>query len=442
LTSLVLVLLLAGDLGAAERALAEGRPREALDLLGDLADGPDADVRAYVVQGRAYLALGEAESAVEPLVRASDAKPGDKEFARDAAIACLRSAQGADARLYLEDARRLAGRSGEEALLADIEFALGEHEAALGRYRKLPGLHPKVRVAECLQALDQGEEARAGWGEALEMALEAGDLAAAYRAAVSAGRVGRFLAWLDERVAARPDEASYRLYRGFARSQSAMYPEAAEDLRFFLARSPRHTAAIDRLSFVLLQHGVRQQDRALLEESAELARATLDADPANREAWDRIVWLAGHAWANGDIERSYRLLKDLHARDPADTAAALNFCAMARRLARYDEARATYDALLEASPRDPDVLNDYGILLDGLGDRDGARKLWERALAEEPENLDALENLFTDAWERGDAAAETYAGRGLLAALARKGPVDRWLWFRDRLHWAPSGFGG
>jgi hypothetical protein len=64
-------------------------------------------------------------------------------------------------------------------------------------------------------------------------------------------------------------------------------------------------------------------------------------------------------------------------------------------------------------------------------------------LEEEPDNANALENLFTDAWERGDAAAiADLGGRGLAAARSRGEAVDRWLWFLDRLRWAPSGLGG
>jgi Flp pilus assembly protein TadD len=99
--------------------------------------------------------------------------------------------------------------------------------------------------------------------------------------------------------------------------------------------------------------------------------------------------------------------------------------------------------MLEVSPDDPTALTDYGILLDGLGDRAGARASWEKVLAAEPSNLDALENLFTDAWERGDTvAAREYARRGLEAARAANGPEGRWQWFADRLLWAPRGLGG
>jgi len=442
LISLLLLLFLAGDLDAAEKALAAGKPQEALDLLGDLAAGADADVRVYVVQGRALLALGESEAAVEPLIRASDLAPDDQALARDAALACWRSASGEYGRLYLEDARRLAERAGDEAFLAEIEFALGDLEPALERYRKLEGVHAKMRVGECLAGLGKEDEARAAYGEALEAALEADDLPQAFRAAFAAGKSGRFLAWLDERIAAQPEDLSYRLYRGFVRSEAGMYAEAAEDLRLVVAKKPAPLEAVDRLSFVLLQHGVRQQDQALIAEAADLARAVLDREPTHRAAWDRVAWIAGYAWVNGDVPRAYELLADLHGRDPLDATTALNFAAMARRLGKYDVARAAYDRLLAEAPDDPDVLNDLGILLDGMGDRAAARKLWQQVLEERPNDLNALENLFTDAWERGDRPViEEYRKRGLEAARASGGPVDRWLWFGDRLRWAPSGHG-
>jgi len=449
---LLLLLLAAGDLDAAEKALAAGKPEQALKLLGDLADAKDADPRASAILGRALLALGENEAAVEPLVRASEAKPEDKDLARDAAIACRRSAKGVYGRLYLEDAKRLAARAGDEMLLADIAFDMEDYEAALPLYRKLaegPGAHAATRVGECLKLLGRADEAREAYAVALEAAVKEGDLSAAFQCAFAAGRGGRLLAWLDERIAANPDDFQARLYRAYARVARSAYAEAIEDFRFLLARDAGYVPVKDKLSFALLQHGVRLQDKAMIAEAAKLAREVLDApqtpdlEQTQRDAWERELWIAGYRWQNGDIQGIYEIMKDLHARDPVDTDVALNFAMAARRLGHYDEARATYETLLKESPRDPRVLNDDAILLDGLGDREAARALWQKALAEDPENLDSLENLFTDAWERGDTtAARDFARRGLAAAQAAKGPVDRWLWFGDRLLWAPRGFGG
>jgi hypothetical protein len=79
-----------------------------------------------------------------------------------------------------------------------------------------------------------------------------------------------------------------------------------------------------------------------------------------------------------------------------------------------------------------------------MGEEAEAIRLWERVLEEDPRDLNALENLFTKAWERGDAAAvDAYLGRGLEAARASGDArlLDRWRWFRDRRIWAPSGAG-
>jgi tetratricopeptide (TPR) repeat protein len=445
---LLLLLLLGGDLVAAEKALAAGRPQEALDLLGDLGDGDDP--RAWVVQGRARLALGDAEGAVETLVRASEKMPEDKALARDAALACWRNAQGMYARLYLEDAKRLAARAGFEELLADIDFTLEDYEAALARYRKQEGPHGAMRVADCLKLLGRADEAREAYAAAIEACLSAEDLAEAYRAAFAAGRGGRLLQWLDERIDAKPDDLNARLYRGYTRAASSMFPEAIEDLRFCLAKMPGSARVKERMSFALLQNGYRKQDKAMIAEAAVLAQGVLDADPADvsveaaqRSAWEHLGWIATYRWQNGDLEGVYEIEKDRHARDPSDSTVALNYGMAARRLGSYDEARAAYQRMLEDSPDDPAALNDYGIFLDGLGDRGKAREIWEKVLAVAPENLDALENLFTDAWERGDTvAARDYARRGLAAARKANGVVDRWLWFEDRLLWAPGGFGG
>jgi len=446
LTSLLVLLLLAGDLAAAEKALAAGRPAEALRLLGDLAEADEPAVAALVVSGRAYLALRQYPAAVEPLMQASDERPKDKVLARDAAQACRGAAKGTYRTLYLADARRLAERAGDATLLADLAYEAGDLEDALARLRALEDkdetrLHRLNRIADGLRRLGKTDEASQAYAAALEEALRMGDLRAAYRVAFAGGHRGRFLSWLDARIAEK-DDARLRLYRGYVRSAALMFAEAIEDLRAALKERPDDLEVKDLLSHALLQHGIRTQAPGEVEESEKLAREVLAGDPAHQRAWDRLVWIAAHYWFNGRIERSYAVLRDLHRSDPTDINAGLNFGAMARRLGHLEEARAAYEGLLEVSEEDPDVLNDLAILLDGMGDRAAAVALWERTLKEEPDNLNALENLFTHTWERGaSAAAREYLRRGLEAARRRNGPVDRWLWFQDRLRWAPAGFG-
>jgi len=446
---LFLLLLAGGDLTAAQKALAAGKPQQALDLLGDLPDRDQPDPLALVVAGRAYLALKEYPAAVEPLLQASDALPEDRALARDAAYACWWSAQGPYAALYLEDAKRMARRAGDPLLSADLAFASGEFDRALDLYSKVANapasrLRVLMRRAECLERLDRAAEAQDVYAQALEIALQSRDLSTAYRAAFAGGRAGRLLSWLDARIAAKGEgEIEYRRYRGYARAARFMYAEAAQDLQRVVKARPADVDARYEYLVCLLQLGARKQDPGLLRDAEAQGRRILEAQPGHRDTWTRMSWLAGYHWANGDTAGAYEVLHFLHGIDPEAIDTGLNFAAMARRLGHYEEARATYAKLLEISPDDPDVLNDQAILIDGLGDRARAVEIWKRVLAEEPRNLDALENLFTAAWERGDeTACRLYLARGLEAARTPGGPLERWLWFQDRLRWAPQGFRG
>jgi tetratricopeptide (TPR) repeat protein len=447
---LALLLLLPGDVDAAEKALDAGKPGEAIRLLGDLADQEEVHWRTNAVLGRAHLQLREYEAAVEPLLRAAEERPDDKLLARDAAYACWGSAKGVYARAYLDDALRMARKSGNPLLIADIQYALGDFTEALNGYEEVKEeastrLRVLIRIAECLGGLGRTEAAQEAHGAALEEAIRKEDMLAAYRSAFAAERAGRLLNWLDERVAANPKDPWARLYRGYTRARLLMFGEAAADLRIAVLARPDDLDAQSQLCRALIRLGLNEQRREALEEGESVARGILAKDPRQPGAWEALRWLAWHYWVTRDVERSYRLLKHLHALDPEEADVGLNFAAMARRVGHHEESRKTYEILLDAYPEDPDVLNDLGILRDGLGDRVAAVDLWNRVLKEDRENLNALENLFTAAWERGDKGAmDELALRGLAAARRAKkeGPIARWIWFMDRISWAPAGHGG
>jgi len=437
-------------LNAAQAAYDAGKYADAIDLLGDLPYGEDAPQRALVIAGRAQLALGRPEGAISSLLRASDHEPTDTALARDAALACYRSASGPFARAYLEDAQRYAERSGDALLQADVAYALGDLAGALERYRALkPAEDLKLavlqRIADCEQQLGNEKEARDAWRAVLEEALARGDLRSAYRAAESGQANGRLLAWLDEHLTQRPEDSEARLYRGYARARAQLYVEAAEDLRAVLAAGRDAPSIRGRLAFCLVRQGMRAQDMKMMREGVRVGLETLEQAPMQEEAWAELQIVAWYAWRNNDVPFAYEVLKAMHEHAPDDYDVGLNYAAMARRLDHPDESRAVYDRLLEENPGDPSVTNDYGILEDGLGNRGKAIELWSRALEEDPRNLDSLENLFTAAWETGDTArAKELGARGLEVATSRGDQplIDRWHWFLDRLRWAPTAWGG
>ncbi|MDH3592300.1 MAG: hypothetical protein OER88_10505, partial [Planctomycetota bacterium] len=285
MTSGALVLwLLVADLAGAEAALKAGKPGEAIEKLGEIEDLAKADVRTLIVLGRAHLRLGEYVAAVEPLIRASDQQPKDKALARDAALACQGSAEGAYALEYLQDARRMAARAQDDRLLAFLRYLSRDFQGALDLYQSLPvAKDPAEHVqtltyhAECLRRLDRSDEARPVYLAAVEAALARRDLRTAYRIAFRGQVQGRLLQWLDQELAKKPDAMEYRRYRGYARVAGLRYGDAIDDLRIVVKARPRDLDAKDQLCFALLQHGARRQIDAHFVEAEALGRAVLRA---------------------------------------------------------------------------------------------------------------------------------------------------------------------
>lgn len=435
-----------GDLAAAQKALLENRPEDAIKLLGDL-----DDTDAQVVRGRAYLRLNEYEAAVEPLLTAVEKRPKDQSLLRDAAWACWGAARN-DSRFasaYLEDGLGYARRAGEPMLIANLLYELSRWEQALAAYKTVPdgnpqdGVHVRVRIAHCLAALKRADEAKAAYASALDEALITGDLGTAYDVSWRAKQSGRFLAWMDKRITAEPKSVELRLYRGYMRDALRMWKGAAEDLAVVVEVRPDHLPARQRLARALYLVGSAEQDVDAVARSEAMARVLLEQDASDSMSWQTLGWVSGWAWANADVPHAYSVLKFLHRVDPTDVNVALSLCAMARRLAKFDEADQVFRSMLADDDEDPGLLNDYAILMDGRGQLEEAIRLWKRVLEVDPGNLNALENLFTKTWESGSRSdAASYLRQGIEAAKqsGESALIRRWRWFSDRMVWAPSGF--
>ena len=91
-----------------------------------------------------------------------------------------------------------------------------------------------------------------------------------------------------------------------------------------------------------------------------------------------------------------------------------------------------------------EVINEAIKQADDLDAKSRVRVTFVDSLPRVPVNRNALENLFTKAWERGDdEAVANYLARGLEEAAKTGDPglLRRWRWFENRLRWAPHGFG-
>jgi tetratricopeptide (TPR) repeat protein len=311
----VLLLFAPGDLDKAEAALKAGKPREAIELLGDLVK--DENARAQWILGRAHYDLKEYEAAVEPLLTASDLMPGDKEVALYAAYACWGSAKANDqyARAYLEDAIRMAERAKREDVVAVLRKDMGDFEGALELFRKgADTLEVRVHVAECLSALGNEAEATEAWGAVVDKALETGKLQRAFTSAFPAKRERMLLAWLDKRIAAEPDAKWPYAYRGYLYAAMGLHAKAVPDLRIAHQADPNVTTAA-RLCNSLVRVGIDERRKELLVEGEKIARELIDVR-GNRMARDAFRLLAWWAWQNRDVPTAYRHLKLLIGKSP------------------------------------------------------------------------------------------------------------------------------
>jgi len=102
---------------------------------------------------------------------------------------------------------------------------------------------------------------------------------------------------------------------------------------------------------------------------------------------------AQQAFAAGDLGLARRLAEALIGRSPTYAPAHQIAAIVARREGRVDDARHHFETAARSAPRDPHILNSYGNLLTDVGDDEGARDLYRRALENAPNHLQALVNL-------------------------------------------------
>jgi Flp pilus assembly protein TadD len=187
------------------------------------------------------------------------------------------------------------------------------------------------------------------------------------------------------REAARlaPDDPEIRAQLGAALQKTGKRKEAVEQYRRALALDPAQANARFNLAQILVQEGRVQEGIAELEEA--LRHNSADADA--RMALGLALVAAGRP-----AEAIVELRKTLEQK-PDDLVAhdALGQLLLGQR--EVDEAIAHLRLVVEGRKGDADACNNLGSALAMKGDLPGARALFERALAIDPNHAAARANL-------------------------------------------------
>jgi len=228
--------------------------------------------------------------------------------------------------------------------------------------------------------------------------------AAALRAALGPGEILR-----DDRPALERRAA-------LGREAAGGVPELLVQIARAGVREDGRTAPLLLWFESLAAREAGEADRA---DGREALAAEQGFAPARRAAARRLVARGYEALAAGRAGEALAAFDAALARDPDDREARLGRAGIALGAGRLAEGADELRALLDRHPHDARARNELAVALHRLGDREGARRAVEAALASNPFYPEALANAGLFALERGDRAA----ARGLLARLRALAPL-------------------
>ncbi len=354
------------SLAAAERAL---------NLRPDYPQAEFARVRALTAMGRRSEALelsAKLAAGGDPFMRLSHAWQLLGEDRRDDAVALFEELRRSDGPASADAAASLASIAVDEKRFDDaarlVDDAARDPEQAEGlrwqRARIAEERGDKTDAARLYQGIEAGGRALAAQLRAYRLLREQGapelaevviddylasapmasaDVASGVAAIlVEEGRGEEAIALVDRALTFLPDDG-LRLARGFLLERLDRLPEAVADMRAVAARRPNDPMALNALGYTLV-------DRTKsVEEGLDLIERAIAAKPDSYAIQDSMGWGLVQAGRLDDgrtwLERAWDLSED------PEVAAHLGETLW--RLGRVDEARKLWDEALAANPDSP-----------------------------------------------------------------------------------------
>lgn len=328
--------------------IGKGDKLAAQALLDQAVQADPDSVLLRTARARLRVDMGDLDGALADFRHLHEQEPDNPEFLYGVGTLAMREEHWEEARSAWQALRNLGGDHRSEAtyFLARVEEQLGRPEVAQGLYRsvqdgpllvdaglRLAALEAEggelAQARERLQRLREIDPARAADTYMAEARLlrEAGDEA-------GAGAV------LDQAVAQHPDDLELRYGRAMHAARVDDLATLEKDLRYILARDPRHVDALNALGYTLADRTHR------LDEAERYIREALSLQPDNAAILDSMGWL-------------------LYRR--GDYAGALDY--LRRALDRM---------------QDPEIAAHLGEVLWVTGDRKAAREVWRKALQAAP----------------------------------------------------------
>ena len=326
----------------AQALIRTGSLPQALDLLAELAAARPEAAGVRLVYARALILAKRLEEAREQFRLLAEQSPDNGDLVYAHALMLMETGQAAQARAQFERLLELGQRVADaHYYLGRLAGQQGDLKAAASHYRQVTGgehvLDAQLRLAEAWARSGQLERGRKHLralrrnNPALAASLYEGEARLLQRL----GENQAAMALYEEGLKAFPEDRDLKYGHALLAEKLGRLDVLERELRDILDQNPDDAGALNALGYTLADRGLRLQE------------------------------------ALGYIQRAY-------ARNPEEPAILDSMGWVHYRLGRLDEAvdylRRALDALF-----DPEIAAHLGEVLWVKGDRDAARKVWQRA---------------------------------------------------------------
>lgn len=373
----------------AEALLAEDKTDAAIIELRRALDQDPRDIETLALLAQAYGRAGNRQLMGETLASAVDISGAAPDQSLQYAAFLLQDNRRGPARAVLDDALRVSPRNVDllvqAAQMAIQDQADTQAASLLATLEQIEGDPRATSAAQALRAEMMMRQGRMDEGVAMleQRAEEAGGNAAAViqviRARIATGQIIEARQYLDQMMAASPDDPDLKLANASLLISERKPDEAETVMREVIASHPQSPGPVQQLYGLLLALGQEEEAQTLLDE----ALARMPENPA------LSVVQAGAKERAGQIDEAIAIYEKLYAADNSNVILANNLASLLATWRGDDPAslaRATAAAQRLQDTQVPAFQDTYGWILHLNGNSAGARPYLERAAAGMPDD--------------------------------------------------------